>query len=281
MTPETTFLERVSVRTPLGLRFWDPVTDRPVSSGLEVTAARADRSGPVSRAVMTTSGFFAFHHLAGLREWERPEFASLPESPEGFIDYEITVNATSGVFLPMRFRVTAPRTRVFPDPDASPPESPAPGVYLLSSPKRLVDSSTARIRADVFDVVNDRPAAHALVEVSIATQLWYGMADRAGRAAVYFPYPSPEMMEGSSPPLAPALAMQTWPVTVRVFYSSFTDAGAVADLDAVRAQPEAVIADAATSPPASPSVLSEHLEFRRELVLRTGEASTLDILPVD
>ena len=102
-------LERQTIFTPLGLRFWDPVTDRQVGNDLVVTARPEEGSGPVMRAFRTASSVYAFQGLAGLREVEYPSeprtrFRSPPEQ-RGFI---IEITDARKRFLPTLFTVQLP-----------------------------------------------------------------------------------------------------------------------------------------------------------------------------
>src|SRR5687767_11723341 len=105
-------LERVTVLTPLGIRFWDAARDVQVDDGLEITARPEGRpeSTPV-RAFKTASGAFAFQGLPGLEAFEHPpESAGEPEWPdpadaERFV---IRVHDRLGRFLPVTFTAPAP-----------------------------------------------------------------------------------------------------------------------------------------------------------------------------
>ena len=62
-------MERVTTQTLLGIQFWDPVTNRPVSEGLRVKAQRlsADRTSRLGRVILgraTPSGVISFFGLA-------------------------------------------------------------------------------------------------------------------------------------------------------------------------------------------------------------------------
>src|SRR5262245_50957031 len=71
-------LEKISVYTPLGIRFWDLAGDVAVVDGLEVTARPPGAPQLTRRAFQTASGVYAFRDLPGLRSQEasNPELAA-------------------------------------------------------------------------------------------------------------------------------------------------------------------------------------------------------------
>src|SRR5262245_51979780 len=102
-------LERISILSPLGIRFWDAVTRTSISDGLTVTAS------PVSQPLIRRSAFvnrsdvFAFRGLPGLRDVENglgdDAFWQSPPRQKEFI---IEMNDARGHFLPARFQLPVP-----------------------------------------------------------------------------------------------------------------------------------------------------------------------------
>jgi hypothetical protein len=220
------WLESVGTLTPLGIRFWDAVTDAPVTDGLDVRA-RPETSGarPV-QAFRTTSGVYAFAGLPGMRQVEHRD----PDAHEGFpaptTRFLVQVTDRRRRFLPTLFGVMVPHQGVYPTgavyspPDGGPPAGGFPGFYLFSSCVRPVTPGIAAVRARLVD--RDRPlgggayepASHALLEVQVGGRRWFGVADDRGVVLVLLPYPRFTGSIGASPP-DPG---QSWELTVRVRY---------------------------------------------------------------
>ncbi len=65
-------LETLTTRTLLGIRFWDPATDRQISDGLQLVAWPETAPDCKIDAFRTASGNFAFQNLPGMRAYEYP-----------------------------------------------------------------------------------------------------------------------------------------------------------------------------------------------------------------
>jgi len=65
-------LERVTIVTALGIRFWDALLDAPVRDGLDVTARPLGQRAGGTVAFRTASGIYAFRGLPGLHDVEYP-----------------------------------------------------------------------------------------------------------------------------------------------------------------------------------------------------------------
>ena len=219
-------IEELSTFCPLGLRFWDAVSDDQVRNGLQVRAWPVPARRPVVNAFRTVSGNYAFQGLPGLREIETPSAAVPPASPPLTRPFVVEASDPERRFLPIAFRVDLPLAArgLFMPPLVS---SPAPGVggfYLFSSPVRQRPPGIAVVRSELVDLVG-APVPWAMVRVTIAGQgdRW-GLADEAGRVAVQFPLPllTPfGELFGSPPgvvsPPGPPVGDRTWDVTVAVF----------------------------------------------------------------
>jgi hypothetical protein len=280
----TIVLETVTRTALLGVRFWDRITGHTVSDGLEVVETTSG-----TRAVPNRSGVFVLHKLPGLRAsafgagddafWTSPPTASTI----GF-----TVVDRLGQFLPFAFTADVPVRGLFAEDCgliASPPDAVVGGVPLFSAPSRTAPAGIAAVRADLWDVDADAPAAWAVLEVSAgAGPVHRGVADAVGRTVVLLPYPEPPWHGSSPPPGSRSLSDQTWPLTLAVRYAPAQASpplpdpapGAAPDLCAVLTQPAGTLL-AADSPM---TVLgSQALAFGRELVLRTPGRSVLHVLP--
>jgi hypothetical protein len=304
--PDLTFdllrpLERFSVFTPLGIHFWDPARNAPVSDSLQVTARPRGAPGPVVEAFRTGSGVYAFQGLPGLRTVEYPAdedkapLASPPET-QPFI---IEVTDLRGRFLPLVFSVDLPLpyTGLYrPTANGRPPVNGNARVYLFSAPTRTPSPGMAVVRAHLLEHTSTSPplddserspASHAVLGVEIDGKAWYGMADAEGRVALFFPYPTFFGRLFSSPPGGGGLATsppgippteQEWELTVSVRYSSGLTPAPFSrspDLVSIWNQPEGRIWPTEARPPVDK--WPQQLQFGQELVLRSGNEWFLSI----
>jgi hypothetical protein len=277
-------LEAVTRTALLGVRFWDRVTGHAVSGGLQVVEGASGR-----RALPNRSGVFVLPELPGLRA---SEFGVGDDvfwaSPPAASTIEFTVVDGLGRFLPFAFTADVPFRGLFAEDCglvASPPDAALGGVPLFSAPSRTAPAGVAAVRADLWDVAADAPAAWAVLEVSAgAGPVHRGVADAFGRTMVLLPYPEPPWHGSSPPPGSRSLSDQTWPLTLAVRYGPAQGSpplpdpalGAVPDLCAVLTQPIGTLL-AVDSPITAlgPQILT----FGRELVLRTPDQSVLHVLP--
>lgn len=223
-------LEELTVFTPLGIRFWDPVLDAQVRDALRVEAWPVPGLRPRASARRTGSDIYAFHRLPGLLAVENrlPEAAgSSPPTPRPFV---VRVVDTARRFLPVAFRVELPLPyrgvflgdSVFGAP-TSPIESSPPGFLLFSSATRMRPPWLGVVRGELVDQANGEPVPHALVRVETEGEpRCYGLSDASGRFAVFLSYPPPvDVLSGAppggSPPVGtPALGDRTFPLTLTV-----------------------------------------------------------------
>jgi hypothetical protein len=279
-----TVLETVTRTALLGVRFWDRVTGRVVADGLEVNETTSG-----TQLLPSRSGVFALHDLPGLRA---SAFGSGDDafwsSPPAVSTIGFAVVDTTRQFLPFAFSTDVPFRGLFAEDcglNASPPDALVGGVPLFSAPSRVAPSGIAAVRADLWDVDAETPAAWAVLEVSAGTgPLYRGIADANGRTVVLLPYPEPPWHGSSPPPGSHSLSEQTWPLTIGVRYAPSQASpplpapspDAVPDLCTVLTQPAGTLL-AADSP--SAALGSQLLAFGRELVLRTPGQSVLHVLP--
>ena len=217
-------LERFTIFTALGIRFWDFALDVPVTNGLEVSARLAGTQYPPLPAVRTGSGVMAFQGLPGLRDVEYPLTSgnSPASSPPRVLSYVITVADTLRRYLPSLFSVDLPlpyRGLFLSNSIGSPDDADA-RAYLFSAPTRTVSVGMAAVRTTVWDADADRPAAHAALRVTIDGRVYTGIADEEGRALVAFPSPLVRRLTMGSPPGSGqgSPSGMTWPVTVQALY---------------------------------------------------------------
>ena len=222
-------MEKDRTDTLLGIQFWDGLTNRIISKGLEATAQRLSSStktrvGKVVTGWATPSGVIAFSGLT-LEEKPLPDDQRPPWSPVAEIQ-EVVIHVTDHLrrFLPMSFTVRFPSRGAYKGEDISDLRGALPksmGINLWSLATRTVPPGSAVIRSRiVMGKGNDQaPAAYALVRVRSAgstpnpTFDYYGMADKRGILSLLMPYPVPE--DTNQPP---SLAQQTFPLTIEVFY---------------------------------------------------------------
>jgi len=215
-------LERVSVFTVLGIQFWDQTLDRPVTDGITATAQLQDSSYPVVTAFRTASGAYAFQGLPGLHDVEYPISGSAQTSPPKNLTFVITVADSQQRFLPALFAVDLPLSYsgLFLSNRTGSPAAENARAYLFTAPTRAAAPGVSVLRADVRDRDNDKPAAHAALQLSIDGQSWIGIADDQGRVQLQFPSPLLQSLNLGSPPGSRqgAPSSMTWPISVKVLY---------------------------------------------------------------
>jgi hypothetical protein len=272
-------LERDSHVTPLGLRFRDTVTRETVSAGLVVTHPVARPPG-FAPAVVTPGGLFAASGFPGLRA------AELGVGDDAFWDdppasgtYRIDVADTTGRFHGFSFEAELPARDLFELPcvQAHSPPLADGSIPLFSTPARTVPAGLAVLRADLWDVEADAPAAWAVIEATAdGGPTAVGVSDARGSVAVILPYPEPTTLEASPPSARRSLVEQTWPLTLRVLYEPVSPVPDVPDLCEILGQEEATLV-ADDSPPTP--LTNVTLEFGRELVVRSAGRPELLVLP--
>jgi hypothetical protein len=215
-------LEQNYVFTVLGIQFWDPTLDQPITDGLTVTAQLQDTDYPLVTAFRTASGAYAFQGLPCLHDIEYPPGGvQAPASPQKTFTFVITVADVLDRFLPTLFAVDLPLSYpgLFLSNDSA---SPAVGAraYLFTAPTRAALPGIGVIRVALWDHDQNQAAAYAALRVSIGGQQWTGIADAQGRVQVQFPSPLLQSLSLGSPPgsgQGPTSSVN-WPVQVSVLY---------------------------------------------------------------
>lgn len=287
--------ERVTNFTPLGIRFWDSVSDKQVSDHLMIKAYPVTGFRPVINAFRTASGIYAFQGLPGMREIENDDSDGVPAVPlSGKKSFFIEVKDELERFLPIVFKVELPLPELgvylyggAVSVTGSPPLSSAgnpPGFYLFSAPTRTVSPGLAVIYATLEEESTGDPAAHAVIEAQVqgedtSANKWYGIADEKGCISILLPYPSIKVSLSNSPPESTAelLKDQQWQLTLRVRYApaelTYPTNGndiKIPYLESILKQSAGVIWT--DLPGASKDQWTEMLTFGKELILKTREA---------
>ncbi|WP_110240076.1 hypothetical protein [Nocardioides gilvus] len=213
-------VEEVVRSAPLGLRFWDPATDRPVVEGLLVQA-QPEAGGPISTARPSSSGVHGFGALPTTRDAEHGSVVDFGAP----VPYRVLVIDTRHRFVTMSLTTQAPVAGV------QPVSSAVPGHPLFSSALRPVPAGQIAVRLDLRDESRPlvgspdtyAPAAHALVVLTLEGAPRYAVADATGRALVLAPAPVFASPSGGSGPIDPQ--DQAWPAVVEVRYEALTATG--------------------------------------------------------
>lgn len=286
-------IESVTSVTPLGVRFWDDVTGSPVTDGLTVSAYAVSGSLnrvqtlPDGRKAMTVvspriqgfpnhQGVYLLRNLPGLRVAEQGAGDSNYWASVQTRAFAIEVVDTYRRFQPCSFVADLPARGLFRLnclPVSSPVDSSSESVTLYSAPGRVVPGVMAVLRADLWDLEANIPAAWALLEASVAGQPpARGYADFNGQVTLIFPLPEPVNAALSSPgtPVTAAtpLTQQSWQVQLQAAYQRLSPIPAIPDLCAIFAQQAATLwTDSTQSQP----VTSATLNFGQELVVRSQD----------
>jgi len=281
---QLTVIERLTIVTPLGLRFWDEVSGRAIGDGLNVSAFPATQPYRRVQAVCNPSGIYTLQHLPGLRELENGEggdayWANLP--PRSPFIVEVIDGARR--FQPFLLSLALPVRGVFEGQAlmGGPPPGATFGVPLFSTPSRSVPAAMAVIRADLWDPgagpdQQGGPAAWAVLEAHVPGRpAVRGLADAQGRVAVIFAYP--ELVTSGlnsppdSPPLSPpaggmSLREQAWPITLQAAYERRNPVPQILPLSEILAQSPAQLWDVFSQT----EMTQVALRFGQELVLKSS-----------
>lgn len=272
--------EVVSTKTPLGIRFWDPVNDVQIGVPLNVRLFRAADIRQSVEGVMTRSGNYVFSDVPGLRAYEHPTADDTP-IPDESVAYLVHVTDPSNTYLATLFGVDLPLPYqgIYPfNPDAPDTEDNPPGFYLFPGPARSRQVGAATVYAHVVVEDGDQPAAYAVVEALVAGVLRYGIVAENGGVTLQFPYPTFTVSDfGGGGPGA-----QTWDIRYRVFYEPNTVTFPLTDIgidtpylkDVMEQGSAAIWLDQAGT---TSDQVVEALPYGEPYVLSTGDTSTLRI----
>lgn len=270
-------LEQVTLVQPLGLRFWDHVTEAVISDGLLVTAYPVADPGLRTAAYANRSGVYSVRNLPGLREIESGagDAAFWAAHPPQF-DFVVEVVDTEGRFLPFRLPVKLPVRGIyaFQDFELASPLDARQLVPLYSAPARMLAAPMAIVRAELYDPIRRTPAAWAVVEAEAGgAPPVRGIADDQGRVLLPFPFPEPQSF-GLGSPLRPGgtrLADQMWPVDLKFAYTPQMPPPAIPDLTEVLKQlPARAWEDSLLTTPLTGTTL----RYGQPVVLRSRSAAS-------
>src|SRR5437667_2244451 len=193
-------LETLTILAPLGIRFWDAVTNSIIADGLRVTAYPLSKPTRKVPSFPNRSGIYVLQNLPGMRDIENgagdAEFwANLPPKRP----FVVEVVDHDRRFQPFLLSVDLPVKDIFTLECAlgSPPSPPDTGlsmVPLYSAPARPVPGAMGILRASLWDPLTGTPAAWAMLEAYVGGRSpvhAHGFADEKGRIALIFPYPEP------------------------------------------------------------------------------------------
>lgn len=286
----TAILEEFTTFTPLGIRFWDPATDKQVRDALQIDARPRARLHARATAVRSYGDVYTFRHLPGLRGIEYGYEQTGAGSPPPAHPYIVQVRDERGRFLPVALQITLPlpyRGVYLCDAAGSPAEATPRGLHLYSAPNRPLPPSAAAVRGELRRADTGAPAAHAVVRIETeSAEAWYGLSDARGCFVVVLPYPPLAHGFGGSPasPGHRPLLDQLWQLSLSVFYQPQTQLAlpgtTVPDFLSVLQQAQA---DLYEHPPEAGGVpvasLPVALKFDRHPTVRTDGVSQLLVVP--
>ncbi len=265
--------------TILGIRFWDVSAGRNVTGGLSVITYPDQGARIVSRAFKTVSGIYAFKNLPGLREIEFGASADELEEADLHRKFIVEVTDQAERFVPVVFAVDLPLPErgLFPLPTGGNPADDVPGFFMFSAPSRASELGWAVVRAHIAKRTTLKPAAHAVLEVTVEGTPYTSIADEEGRVAVMFPYPAFRVnMTDSLPEDKKPLHEYTWDLDIRVLYApesqQFPRGSSIPLLTSILAQPEATQASTNVSV-ATVIAAQSLLRYGEETVLLNTEQS--------
>jgi hypothetical protein len=212
--------EWVTRVTPIGARFFDAVEQAIISEGLVVSMWGLNGSTKRQEAVVNHTGVFVVRGLRGLHE------AETGKGDKDYWDHVLTKSYGLEMtdhrrrFLPYWFEADAPTRGFVGLTCGSPPPDTEAGLPLYSAPSRSVAGHYAAVRADLWDVQHDCPAAWAYAELTAKNVLiCKGMADGKGKLGMFFAYPEVEdQFPGSPLQTGVAPRNQSWDVHLTIRY---------------------------------------------------------------
>src|SRR5688500_17506331 len=197
--------DSLTIVAPLGIRFHDAATGDFVVDGLNVDIYKPGKPANKVHAVANPSGVYVVHHAPGVISIEHGKGDAAPWSnlppKTGAV---VAVSDVARRFQPFQVVVQLPERGFFnwASPLAVSPPDVEASIPLYSSPVRNVPAGMAVLRADLWDSSRNGPAAWAVLEAYINSQLVArGIADDQGRIALIFPQPAPRPFTSTSPPL--------------------------------------------------------------------------------
>ena len=269
----------------LGVSFWDAVSGSVIADGLKVTAYQASNSVHRVRATINRRGVYVLQGLPGLWANEHGTgdadyWLSLPAPKRSFV---IEVVDALWRFQPFLLTIELPvRDQLTWDCElvslmASPPaQAKTKMVPLYSAPTRKVAGGMAVIRAELWDVQENKAAAWALLEAQVpGLPPVRSFADAAGRVALIFPYPAPEFPFGDFDAPRVPLTKQSWSVQLQAAYTTHNPVPLIPDLCATLSQPPTHLWVDRTL---TQQITEVTLKFGEELIVKSGDPSLPSVL---
>lgn len=285
------FLESVSRRSLLGIRFWDSALNAQIHSGLIAVLHPYENSRKKVYASCTRSGIYVFNSIPGMLDAEtQQDDQTQASSPPETQQYVLEVHDPKGRFTSVAVLVTLPlpyNGLYLVDNDLGSPANAVRGFNLYSSITRAASSQYAFVRGDLLirDTEGPEPAAHAVVKVDTEDGLsWFGISDKNGKFAVMMPYPFLDISFGSSPPTSDGVRLfqRNWVVTISVQYEPLAQlrlpGSELPDYLSVLNQQQANIYEDLEEE--DEVDMAVRLEYGRDLILRTEGFSELYISPI-
>ena len=289
-------LDRFSLVTPLGIRFWDAVTNRIVADeGLRITVYPEANPTLKTQGFSNSQGVYVFRNLPGLRAIENgigEHTTTFWNDPKTQVKYVLEVFDSVQRFLPVRMPMTLPRKGLFTldCPTIVSPLTLSGFIPLFSAPARTVAGGLAVLRAELWDTTANTAAAWVVMDVRIPGKPpFQGMSDGQGHIALFFPYPEPTDFAPDNtfvPPADPAhppplqgspLKDHQWTVEIHAYYQPAKQEPPqpatpplIATLCSILSQKEATLL-ADLNP--QKTLTQGSLKYGQELVLRSTDSS--------
>jgi len=234
---ELKVIETRTYVTPLGVRFRDVISGAAISDGLVVSVTPVTGNGATRVAATNRIGTFIARDLPDLRAAEVGSgdaafWAAIPGGTRAFI---VSVVDARGRYLPGRFTANLPHRGAYALHLDGPalPLLPAGerSVPLFAAPSCPIPGTLGSVRASLVDAGDGRPAAGAVLRLSLGGLLiGLGIADAAGECVLPFRWPEPPLPP--APPLP--LSGTGWTFDLAAFYGRVP--GPIPDLRALLAQ---------------------------------------------
>jgi hypothetical protein len=289
-------LDRFSLVTPLGIRFWDGVTNSIIADSLQTVTYPQINPNLRVQGFPNSQGVYVFRNLPGLRAVENgvgENNATFWSSPPVQLPYVVEVKDNAQRFLPFQISLMLPQHGLFALPcvTVGTPPTPTTLVPLFSAPARAVPGGLAVLHAELWDFNTKNPAAWVVMDVRVPGKTpFQGMSDGQGRITIFFPYPEPTDFAPDSafdPPVNPPspppppqlqglpLADHQWTLEIHAHYKPPAQLPTLPNLCPTLTQAEATLL--ADINPASKKTLTQIiLKYGQELVLRSTDSSKVN-----
>src|SRR5437764_3437647 len=141
-------LDRLSLVTPLGIRFWDAVTNSVIADGLRVVVHPNDNLNLSTQGFPNRLGIYIFRNLPGLRAVENgvdEDATTFWSNPPVQLPFVLEVYDYDQRFLPFQINMTLPQHGLFALScvKVGVPSQPTTLVPLFSAPPRAVPGGLA------------------------------------------------------------------------------------------------------------------------------------------